>query len=63
MREGNGSRQQGMGLDNGGVVEHGYGADRNNGATGDRARQWHIEGRRHGDVSERGSVGAIQSSR
>ena len=33
------------------------------GQCGDRLQQWHIEGWRHGDGSERNSVDAIQSSR
>ena len=52
-----------MGLDNGGRVEHGYGAERNDGTVGDILRQWHTEGRRRGDGSERDSVDARQSSR
>jgi len=43
-REGDVSQQQGMGLDNSGRVEHGYGAKRNGGKVGDRIQQWHTEG-------------------
>ena len=63
MREDYVSRQQGLGIDNDGEVEHGYGAERNDGAARCRARQWHVEGWRHDDWSEHGSVGARQSSR
>ena len=63
MREDNVSRRQGMGLDTGSGVEHGYGAERNGGTVGDRLRQWHIEGRWRGDGSECNSVDARQSSR
>ena len=63
MREGNVSRQQGMGLYNGGRVEHGYGAERNGGTVGNRVQQRHIEGWRCGDGSERDSIDARQSSR
>ena len=62
MREGNDSRQQGVGLDNGNGVEHGYGAECNGGATGGRAQQWHIEGRLRGYGSNCDSVDARQSS-
>ena len=63
MREGNVSQRHGIGLDNGDRVEYGYGAERNGGTVGDRLRQWHIEGRRRGDGSERSSVDARQNSR
>ena len=56
MREGNGIRQQGVGLDNAGRVEHGYGAENTGGTAGVRLRQWHIEGWRRGDGSECDSV-------
>ena len=62
MREGNGSQRQGVGLDNGGRVEHGYGAERNGRIVVGRLRWWHLEGWRHGDGSERNSVDARQSS-
>ena len=62
MREGNISQRQGMGLDNGGGVERGCGAEHNGGTAGDRLRQWHIEGQRRGDGSERNSVDTRQSS-
>ena len=52
-----------MGIDNGGRVEYGYGVERNGWAAGGRARQFHIEGWRRGDGSERDSVGARHSSR
>ena len=63
MREENGSQRQGVGIDNNGEVEHGYGVERNSGGAGDRAQQWHIEGRRHGDGPSHNSIGARQSSR
>ena len=62
MREGNSSRRQGVGIDNHGWVEHGYGTERNGGAAGGRAQQWHIERRRCCDGSERGIVDTRQSS-
>ena len=52
-----------MGLDNGGGVEHGYGAESTGGTAGGRLRQWHIEGWRRSDGSERNSVDARQLSR
>ena len=55
MREGNGSRQQGMGIDTGDGVEHGYGLERNSGTAGGRLRQWHTKEWRHGDGSEHDS--------
>ena len=61
MREGNGSRQQDMGLDNGGGVEHGCGVERTGGAAGDKAQQRHMKGWRHGNGSKRGSIDTRQS--
>ena len=52
MREGNVSQRQGMWLDDGGMVEYGYGTERNDEAAGGRSRQLHKEGRRHGDGSK-----------
>ena len=62
MREGNGSQRQGVGLYNGGGVEQGYGAERNSGTAGGRLQHWHIEGRRHCEGSECGSIDVRQSS-
>ena len=52
-----------MGLDNGGGVKHGYGAERTIVTVGNRLQRWYIEGWRHGDGSERNSVDIRQSSR
>ena len=62
MREGNGSRRQGVVLDNGGGVEHGYGAESNGGTAGGKLWQWHIEGWRRGDGYEYSSIDARQNS-
>ena len=47
MREGNGSQRQGVGLDNGDGVEHGYGAERNGGTAG--GKLWQCGTQRGGD--------------
>ena len=52
-----------MGLDNGGGLEHRYGAERNGRTSGCGLQQWYIEGLRCGDGSECGSVDVKQSSR
>ena len=63
MREVNGSQREGVGLDNGERVEHGYGVELNDGTAGDRRWSWHTDGRRRGDESECNIAAARQSSR
>ena len=58
----NGSQRQGVGLNNGGGVDHGYGAEHNGMAVGGRTQQLCIAGWWQGVGFEHASVNTRQGS-